>query len=407
MAKNKKADKDTTISKSKAKREKRKKEAAMERRKKHIISAIGIIIAAAFIIFIAVAVGSRAYLAIIRTTPSSDMSACLTSEGKIEGVDVLSSLNLVDYENISVPADDVAATDEEVEESINSTLEGYTSLSTDETLAIADGDQVNIDYVGTIDGVEFEGGSSNGEGYDLTIGSGTFIDDFEQQLIGHKVGEDVTVDVTFPEDYSQNTDIAGKDASFAVKINGIKVTPELTDEFVAENLAETEGVSTAEEYRAKVKNNFYEDHLEDYLTTYIMDNSTVTSYPKDYVKHMKSILKYDDVSMLEYYNQMFSSYGIDTYENVWDTRGTEVTDERSYEKELNERAKEGVKTALVYQAIFEKAGLTIDMDAAIAKMTEENSEEYVENMKTTYGEGYMAQAEIKNAVIEYLMNLYK
>ncbi len=401
----KKNDKNNTVtmSKSKAKREARKKEVAKSKRKKLIWKIVGIVAAIAVIAALAFAIGGKVYLAVIRTSPNSDMSAGLTAEGKIDGVDAASLIELADYKNISVPADEVAATAEEVDESINSTLESYTELSTDETLSIADGDQVSIDYVGTIDGVEFEGGSA--EDYSLTIGSGTFIDDFEQQLIGHKPGEEVTVEVTFPDDYS-NADIAGKDASFDVTIKGITVTPELTDEFVAEKLSETEGVSTAEEYRAKVENDFYEQHLEDYLTNYIMDNSTVKSYPKKYVKTLKSILKYDDTQMVAYYNQLFSGYGM-SYENPWDMRGEDIDDELSYEKELVTRAEEGAKTALVYQTIFEQEGLSIDMDAAIAEMTEENGEEYVTNMKNTYGDGYMAQAEMKEVVIEYLMSLYK
>ncbi len=399
----KKTDENNTMSKSKAKREARRKQVKKSRRKKLIWKIIGIAAAVVIIAAIAIAVGSKAYLAIIRTKPNSDMSAGITAEGKIEGVDAASLVELVDYENISVPADEVAATAEEVDAEINSTLEGYTELSADESISVADGDQVSIDYVGTIDGVEFDGGSA--EDYSLTIGSGAFIDDFEQQLIGHNVGEEVMVEATFPDDYS-NADLAGKDASFDVTIKGVMVTPELTDEFVAEKLSETEGVSTAEEYRAKVENDFYEKHLEDYLTNYIMDNSTIKSYPKKYINTLKSILKYDDTAMLEYYNQIFASYGT-TYENVWDTRGEDIDDEFSYEKELTERAKESAKNAIVYQTIFEKAGLSIDMDAAIAEMTEENGEDYVTNIKNTYGDNYMAQAEIKNVVIEYLMDLYK
>lgn len=399
----KKTDENNTMSKSKAKREARKKQVAKSRRKKLIWKIIGIAAAVVIIAAIAIAIGSKAYLAIIRTKPNSDMSAGITAEGKIEGVDAASLVELADYENIPVPADEVAATAEEVDAEINSTLEGYTELSADESISVADGDQVRIDYVGTIDGVEFDGGSA--EDYSLTIGSGAFIDDFEQQLIGHNVGEEVMVEATFPDDYS-NADLAGKDASFDVTIKGVMVTPELTDEFVAEKLSETEGVSTAEEYRAKVENDFYEEHLEDYLTNYIMDNSTIKSYPKKYINTLKSILKYDDTAMLEYYNQIFASYGT-TYENVWDTRGEDIDDEFSYEKELTERAKESAKSAIVYQTIFEKAGLSIDMDAAIAEMTEENGEDYVTNIKNTYGDNYMAQAEIKNVVIEYLMDLYK
>ena len=82
------------------------------------------------------------------------------------------------------------------------------------------GDTVNIDYVGTVDGVEFDGGNTNGAGTDLTIGSGQYIDDFEEQLIGAHVGDTVEVNVTFPDNYG-NEELNGKDAVFEVVINGI------------------------------------------------------------------------------------------------------------------------------------------------------------------------------------------
>lgn len=393
------------ISKSKAKREERKKEVAKERRQKRTIKIAGIAVVVVIVAVIAAAAGKSIYMASIRTASNSDFSAGITADGKIDGVNVRDALTLVDYANISVPAEEVAATDEEVEADINSTLESHKESSTDETLAIKDGDVVNIDYVGTIDGVEFEGGNSNGAGYNLTIGSGSFIDDFEQQLIGHKPGENVTVEVTFPEDYGDEA-VDGKDASFAVTINSITVTPELTDAFVAEYFSE-DGLSTAEEYRASVAERYYEQHLEEYLTNYIMDNSTVNSYPAAYLKQLRAVTKYNDESMLAYYNQMFSAYGMSAYENLWDLMGGEVTDELSYEKDLRERAKEIAKTAMVYQAIFEDAGLTIDMDAALAEMTEESGEEYVTSMKENYGEGYMAQNEIMETVTTYLVELYK
>ena len=394
------------ISKSKAKREERKKEVARERRHKRTAKIAGIAAAAVIVAVIAAAAGKSICLAAMRTTSNADFSAGLTADGKIEGVNVMDSLTLVDYANIAVPADEVAATDEEVEANITSTLESHREASTDTTLAIKDGDQVNIDYVGTIDGVEFEGGNSNGAGYDLTIGSGSFIDDFEQQLIGHKPGENVTVEVTFPENYGNDDTVAGKDASFAVTVNSITVTPELSDEFVAKNFSD-EGLSTVEEYRTSVKNRYYEQHLEEYLANYIIENSTVRSYPSEYLKKLRAVTKYNDEYMMEYYNQMFSSYGMSAYDNVWDMMGGEVSDEMSYEKDLRERAKETAKTVMVYQAIFEDAGLTIDMEAVTTEMTEENGEEYVTGMKENYGEGYMAQSEIQEAVMDYLMELYK
>lgn len=378
MAKNN----NTNISKSKSKREAQRKQNEKMRRQKLISKAVGTIISVAIILLIAWAVGKQIYLMAIRTTPNSDYSAGLNADGKIADADVLSSLSLVDYKNIPIAEDEVNATDEEVDEEIASMLDGYKELSTDPDIAIADGDEVNIDYVGTIDGVEFEGGNSNGAGYDLTIGSGRFIDDFEEQLIGHKTGENVTVEVTFPEDYG-NEELNGKDASFAVTINGIMVPPELTDEFVAENLAESEEVSTAAEYRAKIERNFYEEHLEEYLTNYIVENSTVNSYPKKYLKSMKAINKYND------------------------NMGDDIEDEIEYEKELTERAEENVKEAMVYQAIFESAGLTIDMDAYYNELNADYGEDYAENMKESYGEGYMAQMQIREAVTDYLVDLYK
>lgn len=97
---------------------------------------------------------------------------------------------------------------------------GSTSYSTDTSLTVESGDTVNIDYVGTVDGVEFEGGSTDGAGTDLVIGSGSYIDGFEDQLIGAHPGDTVEVNVTFPEDYGVE-DLNGKAAVFTVTVNGI------------------------------------------------------------------------------------------------------------------------------------------------------------------------------------------
>ena len=97
---------------------------------------------------------------------------------------------------------------------------GTGKLLTDKSLKIKNGDTVNIDYVGSIDGVEFEGGNTQGYGTELTIGSGMYIDDFEEQLIGAHPGDEVDVVVTFPEEYG-NEELNGKEALFKVTVNGI------------------------------------------------------------------------------------------------------------------------------------------------------------------------------------------
>ena len=370
MAKNKttQTNTGTEMSKSKAKREERRKQVQKAKRDARAARIVGTAVALVVGVAIVAAVGRQLYILAIRTTPGTEYSAGLTADGRIENADMKTALTLADYKNISVPEDEVAATQEEVEEEINSMLESYKELKTDADLTIADGDEVNIDYVGTVDGVEFEGGNSGGAGYDVTIGSGSLVDDFEQQLIGHKPGEELTVEVTFPEDY--NEEMAGKDASFAVTVNGINKTPELTDDFVAENLADTEEVSTVAEYRAKVEGDFRKEHLRDYLTDYVVENSTVNTYPSKYIKATKSILKYGD-----------------------NNTGSEIEDEIAYEKELTGRAEEQAKEAMVYQAIFEDAGLSFDIDTFFAEQTEEMGEEYVDSIKEMYGEAFIAQSE--------------
>ena len=110
-------------------------------------------------------------------------------------------------------ADSTSETDTDTD-----TAAGY---STDASLIVEDGDTVNIDYVGSVDGVEFEGGSTQGQGTDLVIGSGSYIDDFEEQLIGAHPGDEVDVYATFPDPYNNNPDLSGKEALFEVTINGI------------------------------------------------------------------------------------------------------------------------------------------------------------------------------------------
>ena len=301
------------------------------------------------------------------------------------------------YKGIEIDKINVDVTDEEVDAAIEVERKNSARTISVDNRPVQDGDTVTIDFEGFKDGVAFEGGK--GTDYPLTIGSHSFVDTFEEQLIGTHPGDEVTVNVTFPEDYSSE-DLAGKDASFAVTVHGIYVTPEFTDDFVMTYLSDQ--ASTADEYRTIVENRFYESHLKEYIQNYIMDNSTMNSYPKKFLKTVKGILKYNDEYSLDYYNQMFAQYGMVGYENVWDTRDG-IDSEEAYEAELTERAKDAMKESFVYQGIYEKAGLSLDVDAYLAEITETYGEEYVTNMKEMYGTGYMAQAKISEMVIDYLM----
>lgn len=138
--------------------------------------------------------------------------------------------------------------DEELDAEINRLLDRNARKVAVSDRAAANGDIVNIDFVGTVDGVKFDGGEA--EGFDLTLGSGQFIPGFEDQVVGMNIGEKKDVNVTFPENY-QAENLKGKAAVFAVTLNGIqaKELPELTDEFVKD----ATGSATVEEYKAKAK----------------------------------------------------------------------------------------------------------------------------------------------------------
>ena len=176
-----------------------------------------------------------------------------TSTGNADSAEKL--VKLGDYKNIEVEVDkSYEISDNSVQETIENyflTAPIYTENKEKDT--VADGDVANIDYEGTKDGEAFDGGSA--KGYNLKIGSGTFIDGFESGLIGKKVGETVDLNLTFPDSYS-NTDLAGKDVVFTVTINGIETKKDigyedLTDEYVSENFG-TQGITTVDELKSQV-----------------------------------------------------------------------------------------------------------------------------------------------------------
>ncbi len=138
--------------------------------------------------------------------------------------------------------------DEEVDAEVTRLLERNARKVPVTDRAAQNGDIANIDFVGTVDGVKFDGGEA--EGFDLTLGSGQFIPGFEDQVVGMNIGESKDVNVTFPEDY-QAENLKGKPAVFAVKLNALtgKELPELTDEFIKD----ATGSATVEEYKAKAK----------------------------------------------------------------------------------------------------------------------------------------------------------
>lgn len=383
---------ESTVSKSKQKREERAQNAAKKKRESLILKIVGIVIA--------VAVIGLAIFGIVRViikeantiTASGEYSSQLDDNGYIKGIKATDYVTLCDYKNIEVPLSEVTYTDEEFKDVIEQNLAAHQVLK--EEGVVADGDKVNIDYVGTMNGVEFEGGNSGGNGYDLTIGSGQFIEGFESQLIGHKAGEDVTVKVTFPEDYGQ-ADLAGKPAEFAVTIHGIYADPEYNDDFVKENYSDMG--STVAEYEQALKDEYYEGSLKDYVTNYVVDNSTVNKFPSKYLKNVESTTKFSDVQSYEYMNQMYQQYGMQsgTFEDF-----IGMTDEE-YNADIIDRSQKFAKSDLVYQAILESEGIVLseaDSEANVKEMY--GGDDYYNSSVETYGKGYTNKTAVKNKAVD-------
>ena len=216
-------------------------------------------------------------------------------------------LTLGEYKGLTIEVEPIEITDAQIENRITSDIRN--SEEGKETFTegtVASGDVANIDFVGKLDGETFDGGSM--DGYDLEIGSGTFIDGFEEGLIGTAIGDTVDLNLTFPETY-QNTDLAGKDVVFTVTVNSVQRYKEMSDE-LASALSDGEA-ETVDAYRERVRTMLEEDALEERtemakseLLAQAADNSTISEYPQD-------LLEYTENDVESYYQSYASMYGVD------------------------------------------------------------------------------------------------
>ena len=383
-----------SVSKSKQKREARKAEVKAEKAKKGFDKVLAWVIGILIAVLVVGSIGMGIYTQVNKTTAADNYSLGLDDNGFISGADISKAKDL-GMETMKVSLSDIEYSDDEIDARICSLLNAKADYSTDASLEVKDGDTINLDYVGSIDGVEFEGGSTGGSGTTLTIGTHTYIGDFEEQLIGAHPGDSVTVNVSFPEEYPNTPDLAGKPAVFECVVNSIKAIPELTDEFVKENYSEYG--STTEELREFIRKDGREANLQNYLANYIDENAEA-SVPGKYIKALKSVTKYDDTQQFEYMNQMsVNYYGSKMYETFADYTGK--TD-AEYEKDLSERAKKMAASSLTYEAIYKNNNLNSDEEYAnILEMI--GGEENI----AQYGVGYLKQIAIRNTVLNHLRDV--
>ena len=276
-------------------------------------------------------------------------------------------VKLGDYKNLEVSVEESKeVTDAEVDEKIERERNNLAELVLKEDAAV-EGDTVVIDFVGSVDGVEFDGGK--GDNFSLELGSGQFIPGFEDQLVGKKAGETVKVNVTFPEDY-QSADLAGKDATFVTTIHEVKAkeVPELDDE-LAKDIDEE--VETLDELKAKyrkeleaTKETAYNDAVEAAAIDLAVANAEIVELPEEMI--------HDEVqrAMQEFMGNM-QRQGISSEMYFQLTGTTEEDLRKQYEADADKR----VKTNLVIEAVAKAEGF---------EATDEEIEKEISDLATEY-----------------------
>ena len=387
------------MSLSKQRKLARSKEIA-SRKRKAVLSKVAIVVVCLLIVGgVAWLVASNAIKKAKSVEANANFSEQVDDNGMIKNIKASDYIKTADYNNIEVSLSEIEYSDEDVQADIDKLLENNKTLEKSEEATAANGDTVNIDYVGTVDGVEFSGGSATGS--DIVLGSGKLIDDFEAQIEGHHPGDSFNVEVTFPEEYPNDETLAGKDAVFAVTLNGIYVKPEFTDEFVQEKLSEY--ASTTDEYRKYLKDKNYKDNLTKYVKEYVVDNSELISYPSAYLKQLKGNYKANEQYNYQYMNSLYQAYtGSAVYSSFEDYLSqTYSMTEEEFDESLEEKVTEDLKYELFCQAVAEAEGITTNLDETHEYyISEGGTEENFNTSVTNYGQGYIVQRYLCEKVIQ-------
>jgi trigger factor len=306
------------------------------------------------------------------------------------GYKVSDYVKLGDYKGVEVVLDSTEVTDEDIDAAIQADIEQFTTVEQIKKGTIADGNTVNIDFDGKLNGESFEGGTSNS--YDLAIGAGQFIDGFEEQLVGKKVGDKVKVTVTFPKEYERSPDLAGKEVVFDVKINyihGDPIVPKLNEEFVKTNFQ----LETIEDYRNSKKETIAKTKKETAETNKISNawqaaiaNAKVSDHPEKEIKEALQRMKDQIKEWASYYKMEYA-----------DVLKQEGTSEETFDKDMLSNAQQVVAERLVLYAIIEKENISLSdeeytkgLDELIKRFNYTDKEEFLKSFE---------EEEIRNQLI--------
>ena len=257
--------------------------------------------------------------------------------------------------------------------------------------AVEEGDVANIDFTGYVDGEAFEGGSDTG--FDLEIGSGQFIEGFEEGLIGAVKGETRSLDLAFPDDYF-NADMAGKDVMFEVKVNTVSeyVLPELTDDFV-NTLTGGEYINLAD-FKVYVNGLLTEEQEYRSVMDYLVENSTFGELNEEYVQASLD-------SMKAYYESYAARFGVDM-ETFMQMAG--VTDTETFWNDMAEEMRRSEKERIVLYCVAKAEGITLTEEEFTASATTlaEGYGVTLEEFMADYDKTYVEQSILMERGLEFL-----
>lgn len=327
-----------------------------------------------------------------------------SASGKKISTDLIKgSIKLADYKGLEVYEDEIKVEDTEVQSQIDNLLKEKQDSNVVTKGKVVESDTVNIDYTGTIklngEDFKFDGGSATN--YDLDIDNSQFIDGFAEGLVGHKVGEEVTLNLKFPKDYSQTSKdadgneltLAGKKVKFVVKINSRKVLPELTDKFVKKNYKKQYGTKTVDELKSYISNQLRTNKIVNAVFSDYVDKCDVAAYDE---KEVESIEDFNNSAMASRLQSKYKT-NLDTY-----LKACKMS-KKDWNKKMEDSAQKTAKQAMVIEGIAISEDLWAsekDYNAGLKKVATSMGYKSVDELESyfTQYQAYYGQVIIKESV---------
>lgn len=331
-------------------------------------------------------------------TGETAYSATLDDNGYYTGIKATDYVQLPDdYDSISVPAEYGEVSEESIDNNIHELTVNMGTATQITDRPAAEGDAVTIDFVGTVNGVEFDGGSATG--YVLELGGGDFIAGFEDQIIGHNIGDTFDVNVTFPNGYGQTTDaegntidLSGANAVFTTTLNDITVysltDSDVTKAFAGYTLDDGSIIDTVDKARTYFEQYARYESVVSYLADYLMTNSAFTEDIPDEIVENEFEMEEAYITELAANNDM-------TVNEILQSGGYDDMD--AYLEASEEYIRQDLQYCFIIQAIAEKLDIEVT-----EKDIESSYGADADSAVVTYGKGYVAQQVLTYLVMDEL-----